>query len=148
VEASAPPAAAAPAGAGAAPAGAGAAPAGAGVAPAAPPAINPSAAAPEPSPSSPGVAGRATAAPAPPPSAPPAQPAPAREADFVRVARLADGTDVRLGGIAWSETAPLAYVNGRLAGVGESVSGCAVRAIERESVRLTCGGAALRIRLR
>lgn len=85
-------------------------------------------------------------APAPAPASAPAPanaPAPAsgpasatRESIFVRSAKLASGAEVRLGGIAWSETAPLAYLNGRLLGVGEAVSGARVDRIERERVVL------------
>jgi hypothetical protein len=49
---------------------------------------------------------------------------------------LADGTVIRLGGIAWSEEAPLAYLNGKLYVRGESVAGLRVERIERERVLL------------
>lgn len=49
---------------------------------------------------------------------------------------LPGGATLRLGGIAWSEAAPLAYLNGRLVGVGESVEGFRVARIEREQVLL------------
>ena len=55
---------------------------------------------------------------------------------FVRRVTLDDGTVVRLGGIAWSEEAPLAYLNGKLYGKGESVAGLLVERIERERVLL------------
>lgn len=59
---------------------------------------------------------------------------------FVREATLADGTRLHLGGIAYSEAAPLAYLNGRLVGVGEHVEDCRVARIERGRVALECGG--------
>ena len=63
------------------------------------------------------------------------QPEPER---FVREALLDGGaTRIALGGIAWSEAAPLAYLNGKLRGVGESVAGLEIRAIEREQVVLS-----------
>lgn len=61
-------------------------------------------------------------------------------ASFVREATLADGTRIHLGGIAYSDAAPLAYLNGRLLGVGEHVESCRVARIERGQVRLDCGG--------
>jgi hypothetical protein len=66
----------------------------------------------------------------------------------VREAALADGTRIRLGGIAWSEAAPLAYLNGRLVGVGESVAGFRVARIERERVVLERAGERLTVALR
>jgi hypothetical protein len=76
--------------------------------------------------------------------------APAVEAEnsFVRVARLGDGGEIRLGGIAWSEVAPLAYLNGQLLGPGESVAGWRVVRIERQRVLLERSGESLRISLR
>jgi hypothetical protein len=67
----------------------------------------------------------------------------------VRVARLEDGTELALGGVAWSESAPLAYLNGKLLGVGESAAGFRIVGIERERVRLAGpGGRELVIALR
>lgn len=78
-----------------------------------------------------------------PPPAPPA-----RETTFVRSARLASGSEVRLGGIAWSETAPLAYLNGKLLGVGESTSGARVERITRDRVVLAAPEGRIVITLR
>lgn len=86
-------------------------------------------------------------APAAPPPAPQAQ-VQEGERVFVRVARLDDGTEIRLGGIAWSEVAPLAYLNGKLLGVGESVAGRRVARIDRDRVRLEGAGSALVLTLR
>lgn len=88
------------------------------------------------------------AAPAPPLPAPKAQPGDGADRAFVREARLDDGVELRLGGIAWSETAPLAYLNGRLVGVGESVSGWRIERIERGRVRLVGAGGRIAISLR
>ena len=49
---------------------------------------------------------------------------------YIRHADLGDGLSVDLGGIAWSETGPYALMNGRVVGVGESVSGFVVRKID------------------
>jgi pilus assembly protein FimV len=121
-------------------------------APAAPPASAASAAA---SPSTPppveAVAPRAKATTAVEPGAAPANPTTAprppvgatpatAEERAVRELPLAGGATLRLGGIAWSEVAPLAYLNGRLVGVGESVEGYRVARIEREQVLLERGG--------
>ncbi len=83
--------------------------------------------------SPPAAAARAVA---PPPAARGPEPA-----TFVREATLADGTRLRLGGIAYSDAAPLAYLNGKLVGVGERVESCRVERIERGGVALDCPGA-------
>lgn len=79
----------------------------------------------------------------------PTRPAAARQPaeSFVREAELEDGRVLRLGGIAWSETAPLAYLNGRLLSVGESVEGCTLRRILRSSIELACADRALALTL-
>ncbi len=85
----------------------------------------------------PSAASASTVPPAGAPSfAPPARPE-ELERTFVRVAQLDDGGQIHLGGIAWSQAAPLAYVNGRLLGVGESVAGLTVERIERDRVVLS-----------
>lgn len=66
----------------------------------------------------------------------------------MREAPLGGGSVLRLGGIAWSETAPLAYLNGRLLGVGESIEGWTLTAIARGHVALERGGNRLTIRLK
>ena len=58
---------------------------------------------------------------------------------YVLEVGLGRGRAIRLGGIAWSEAAPLAYLNGRLVGVGEYVEGYRVVAIERDLVRFDGG---------
>ena len=84
-----------------------------------------------------------------------AQPAPAAapaavsaERVFVRTAVLADGSEIRLGGIAWAATAPLAYLNGRLLGVGEFAGAWRVERIERERVVLAGDAGRLVLNLR
>jgi len=64
----------------------------------------------------------------------------------LRRAVLENGRTLELGGIAWSETTPLAYLNGRLRGVGEVVEGFRVDAIEPEAVELS-GDAGRRLRI-
>ena len=75
---------------------------------------------------------------APPPDARPAQPASTAPPppSFRRRTTLADGTAIELGGIAWSEEAPLAYLNGKLYVKGERVAGMRLERIERERVLL------------
>jgi hypothetical protein len=100
----------------------------------------------------------ATATPSPAPQrvvafAPPAVPPPAAAGkggteSFVRDATLADGRQIHLGGIAYSEAAPLAYLNGKLVGVGEHVEDCRVARIERGRVTLECAGTAVVLNLK
>lgn len=96
----------------------------------------------------PSPAARRAEAPAPPAVPPPAAAAEGGAASFVREATLADGTRIHLGGIAYSDAAPLAYLNGRLLGVGEHVESCRVARIERGRVSLDCGGRATILTLR
>lgn len=49
---------------------------------------------------------------------------------FVRQADLGAAGTLDLGGIAWSQAGPYALLNGRVVGVGESVSGFIVRVID------------------
>lgn len=57
------------------------------------------------------------------------------------------GVALRLGGIAWSESAPLAYLNGKLLGPGETVAGWRIERIERNGVLLARGSSRLRLSL-
>lgn len=66
----------------------------------------------------------------------------------MREATLADGTRLHLGGIAYSEAAPLAYLNGRLVGVGEHVEDCRVARIGRGRVALECAGTTVVLNLK
>ena len=61
---------------------------------------------------------------------------------------LASGAEIRLGGIAWSETAPLAYLNGKLLRIGESATGARVERIERDRVVLAAPEGRIVITLR
>ncbi len=67
---------------------------------------------------------------------------------FVRQLTLGDGTVVRLGGIAWSQEAPLAYLNGKLYAKGESVAGLTIEAIERDRVVLVGGSGRVYLKLK
>jgi len=80
------------------------------------------------------------------PEAPPARPATAR--DFVRRAELPDGTVLELGGIAYSASAPFAYLNGKLLAAGETVAGYRVESIARDRVVLAAGGDRITLRLK
>jgi len=102
---------------------------------------------------SPSAAQEASARPSPPPAA--AAPAPRQAAspavqprnafpepgaeEIARDLDLGNGASLHLGGIAWSEAAPLAYLDGRLLGVGESVAGFRIERIERHRVLLVSG---------
>ena len=87
-------------------------------------------------------------APAPPAVPPPAAAGKGGPEGFVRETTLADGTRLHLGGIAYSEAAPLAYLNGKLVGVGEHVEDCRVARIERGRVALECAGATIVLNLK
>lgn len=54
--------------------------------------------------------------------------------EYVRRVDLPDGTKLELGGIAYSEAAPFAYLNGKLLAVGEGTAGYTLVRIERELV--------------
>jgi len=77
---------------------------------------------------------------------------PASDARFVgsylRELPLGAGRALRLGGIAWSESAPVAYLNGRLRGVGEVVEGWEIVAVGRDHVVLAAGARRIELRLR
>ena len=83
-----------------------------------------------------------TAGPAPAPYSGPGgsddQPAAARPKrvgePFVRRVEFADGSKLELGGIAYSEAAPFAYLNGKLLAVGESTAGYTLVRILRDRV--------------
>jgi len=55
---------------------------------------------------------------------------------FVRHVDLDNAVSLELGGIAWSEAGPYALLNGRVVGIGESVSGFIVREIDPLQVTL------------
>lgn len=91
----------------------------------------------------------ATSSPAPlPPARPAATADAARATTHVRQITLADGTVVRLGGIAWSQEAPLAYLNGKLYAKGESVAGLRIERIEKERIEFSGAGGRFILTLR
>lgn len=69
-------------------------------------------------------------------------------ATYLKEAVLPHGEVLRLGGIAWSEAAPLAYLNGRLLAKGEEVLGWTIVDIQREEVELARGAERIRLKLR
>jgi hypothetical protein len=66
----------------------------------------------------------------------------------VRSVDLPDGSKLTLGGIAYSDTAPFAYLNGKLLKVGEETGGYTLVAIERDSVRVRGAAGELTLRLK
>lgn len=87
-------------------------------------------------------------------TSPAPDPAPASSAaqdetrTFVKIARLSGGRQLHLQGIAWSDTQPVAVINGRALGIGEGLEGYLVEAIDRDFVTLRGGDTTLTIRLR
>ncbi len=67
---------------------------------------------------------------------------------YLRHAELADDASIELGGIAWSESGPYALLNGRVVGIGESVSGLIVRQIDPLEVVLEGRGRKISLRLK
>jgi len=68
--------------------------------------------------------------------------------DYLRSVEFPDGTKLELGGIVYSETAPFAYLNGRLVGVGEFVVGRRIDRIDRDKVLLSGDGGEITLRLK
>jgi hypothetical protein len=66
----------------------------------------------------------------------------------LRGVEFADGTKLELGGIVYSETAPFAFLNGRLVGVGEFVLGRRIDRIDRDKVLLSAKAVRSRLRLK
>ncbi len=98
--------------------------------------------------SAPLPAGREPAALTPPVVVPPTEP-PARQSSderlqsgktYLRRASAADGSEVRLGGIAYSDTHPIAVINGAVVSPGDMIAGFTVVAIEPEHVELEADG--------
>lgn len=83
-----------------------------------------------------------------PASAPPAGTPSRTEPGYVREAPLPGGGTLRLDGIAWSETAPTAVIDGQIVGPGERIRGAWVRRIERDRVVLEADGSEIVVRLR
>jgi hypothetical protein len=83
------------------------------------------------------------------PATPPSPVAIGEAREYVREAVLDGGAArLELGGIAWSEAAPLAYLNGKLRGVGEVVAGLRIERIDRDRVTLAAGERRIVLRLR
>ena len=55
---------------------------------------------------------------------------------YVGEVKLADGSLVKLSGIAWSNASPVAMINGKLIGPGQGVDQVTVDKIERDRVTL------------
>ena len=82
------------------------------------------------------------------PLAPSREPAARAGRDYVRSVDLPDGSKLTLGGIAYSETAPFAYLNGKLLKVGEGTAGYTLVKIDRELVVVRGALGDLTIRLK
>ena len=78
----------------------------------------------------------------------PAAPAPRGSKEYVRRVDFPDGSKLELGGIAYSETAPFAYLNGRLLKTGEAIAGYTLVAIERDRVVVRGAAGELTLRLK
>ena len=73
---------------------------------------------------------------------------PRAQREYVRRIELADGTKLELGGIAYSDVAPFAYLNGKLLAVGERTAGFTLVRIERDRVVVRGATGDLTIRLK
>ncbi|MDX1384825.1 MAG: hypothetical protein R3190_14325, partial [Thermoanaerobaculia bacterium] len=67
---------------------------------------------------------------------------------FVKTVRVGAGLTLELQGIAWSDTHPVALINGNAIGVGEGMGGFLVHYISRDHVELRSDEAAFELRLR
>ncbi|MES1244692.1 MAG: hypothetical protein ABUT39_24000 [Acidobacteriota bacterium] len=89
------------------------------------------------------------ATPAPMPAPEPAAPAPAPEIrTYVREVPLPDGGSLRLNGIAFSSDRPVALIDDRVLGVGESYRGFLVADIQAGQVELQGNGMTVRVSLK
>ena len=66
---------------------------------------------------------------------------------FIETAMLANGEELALGGIAWSETGPYALLDERVVGLGETIHGYMVTRIAPQEVELEGSDGAILIRL-
>ncbi len=66
---------------------------------------------------------------------------------FIETAILANGDELALGGIAWSETGPYALLDERVVGLGETIHGYMVTRIAPQEVELEGSDGAILIRL-
>lgn len=69
-------------------------------------------------------------------------------ATYLQRAELDDGVTLELGGIAWSESGPIALVNGKAVGQGERVDGYLVVQIDPQQVEMRGTVGTLFIRLK
>lgn len=91
----------------------------------------------------------ATPAPVPTPEPTPAAPAPAQEIrTYVREVPLPDGGSLRLNGIAFSSSKPVALINDRVLSEGESYQGFLVTDIQAGMVELQGNGMTVRVSLK
>jgi cytoskeletal protein RodZ len=67
---------------------------------------------------------------------------------YIRYVDLGGNVSIELGGIAWSESGPFALLNGRVVGIGESISGFMVREIDPQQVVLERQNRQLVLRLK
>jgi hypothetical protein len=69
-------------------------------------------------------------------------------ASYLHRAELAEGVTLELGGIAWSESGPIALLNGQAVGQGERVNGYLVVEIQPQQIELrgTAGTVFIRIK--
>jgi hypothetical protein len=86
--------------------------------------------------------------PTPEPTATPPEPAPAPEVrNYVREMPLPDGGSLRLDGVAFSSSQPVAVINGRVVGKGEAIEGFTVTLIESKHVVLSRAGLTVHLTL-
>ncbi|MEE2778156.1 MAG: hypothetical protein VYE73_15495 [Acidobacteriota bacterium] len=67
---------------------------------------------------------------------------------FVRSVQIPNGVRLELQGIAWSDTHPVALVNGNAMGMGEGLGGYLIQYIHRDYVDMRRGDTTFRLRLR
>ncbi len=69
-------------------------------------------------------------------------------ATYLRRVRTTDGSVAELGGIAYSETRPIAVINGSVVSNGDFIAGFTVIAVEPERVELEADGVRIFLALR
>jgi hypothetical protein len=89
-----------------------------------------------------------TPAPAPEQAAPPREEPPAEVRTYVREVPLPDGGILRLNGIAFSSAQPVALINDRVLGKGESYQGFIITDIQAGLVELRGNGMTVRVSLK
>jgi hypothetical protein len=82
----------------------------------------------------------------PPPSSSPS--APRDGASYLRNTTLPDGTELALGGIAFSDSGPVALINGEALAPGEGGEGWLLTSIEPQQVEITWKGRRFHLRLK